>query len=157
MTLQETGKLCVFIRKTTHAWSKENENDFLETVKAWHECLKDVPYEMAMKSTREYIACNNFQPTIADVRKGFREWQEQQKELRAAYNDIYFSAIAHYPCYKDDAETRELFDQASKKSVSKARVLGNKLIDYVKENELTGNIDNIPTLKEWLKGEIESG
>lgn len=150
MTLQETGELCLFIRRTTHAWQKEDSGSFESIVRDWHECLKDVPYDLAKKSTIDYINTNSYQPTIADVRKLYHEQKEQQKELLLEYNNIYYSAIAHYPGYKDSEAERKEFDRITGYNRTKATRLSNKLIDYVRSCELAGK--EMPTLEEWLKG-----
>lgn len=150
MTLQETGELCLFIRRTTHAWAKEDNESFKAVVKDWHYCLKDVPYEMAKKSAVEHIAKNNYQPTIADVSKGYREYLEEQKAMRIEYNNIYYAAIANYPAYKDSREERMEFDRITKNSVGKAAKLSNMIVSFVREQE-KGKCE-FPSLEEWLKG-----
>ena len=150
MTLQETGELCLFIRRTTHAWAKEDSESFKAIVKDWHDCLEDVPYDMAKKSAVEYINENSFQPTIADVRKGYREYLEKQKAMRIEYNNIYYSAIANYPAYKDSREERIEFDRITKNSVGKAARLSNMIASFVREQE-KGKCE-FPALEEWLKG-----
>lgn len=157
MTKAEVAGIMVKAKDSFQKWRDIEKAEFAQMIVTWSEYLSDVPYETAKIAMDEYIKHNQYPPTIADIRKPHYDYLEKQKQTRIDYNNIYFSAIAHYPCYEDDAETRNLFNTASKKSVSKARALGNKLIEYVRENERTGNIDNIPTLKEWLKGEIESG
>lgn len=150
MTLQETGELCLFIRRTTHAWAKEDSESFMSIVRDWHDCLKDVPYDMAKKSAVEYISENSFQPTIADVRKCYREYLEQQKQLRQEYNNIYSAAISHYPCYEDTKEVRAEFDRITGKSVSKATRFSSILIDYVRGCEMAE--EYIPPILDWMKG-----
>ena len=149
MTLKETGELCLFIRRTTRAWSKEDNESFKAIVKDWHDCLEDVPYDMAKKSTVEYINENSFQPTIADVRKGYREYLENQKAMRIEYNNIYLSAISNYPCYMDSPEERAEFDRITGCSLRKATTLSNMIVDYVRRMEEEKGC--MPTLINWLK------
>lgn len=150
MTLQETGELCLFIRRTTHAWAKEDNESFKAVVKDWHYCLKDVPYEMAKKSAIEHIAKNNYQPTIADVSKGYREYLEEQKQLKREYNNIYYTAISFYPCYQDTPELKQEWNRLCGNNIPKANKLQNKIVNFVRERELAD--EYIPPILEWMKG-----
>lgn len=153
MTKKEVAKICVNIRKATNAWRNETADDFEETIGVWYECLKDMPYDMAEKALVDYLKRNTYPPAVADIYKPYKEYLEQQKAMRLEYNNIYYTAIAHYPCYKDSPEEREEFDRITGRSLSRATKLSNKLIDYVRSCELSD--EYIPPLEEWLK-EIDS-
>ena len=150
MTKKEVAKICLMIRKTTHAWKNESDDEFEQVVCMWYECLKDEPYEMAQKALQEYLQTNTYPPTVADIYKPYREWQDKQKELRIEYNNIYYSSIAHYPCYEDTKEVRAEFDRITGKSVSRATRFTSILIDYVRGCEMAE--EYIPPLLEWMKG-----
>ncbi len=149
MTLKETAQICVMIRKTTFAWKNETDDEFEEVVKLWHECLKDVPFEMAKKATMVYLQNNQYPPTVADIYRPYKEWQENQKVLRVEYNNIYLSAISNYPCYQDSPEERAEFDRITGCSLSKATTLSNMIVDYVRRMEEEKGC--MPTLINWLK------
>jgi len=150
MTLKEVAQICVLIRKTTFAWKNESDDGFEEIVNAWYECLQDEPYEMARKAAADYIKANNYPPTVADVYRPYREWKDRQHKLMIEYGNIYRAAIAYYPCYEDTSEVREEFDRIAGYSVSKAKVLNTRLLDFVRSKEKSG--EEIPPLIEWLKG-----
>lgn len=150
MTLKETAQICVKIRKTTFAWRNENENEFSKTIEAWYECLKDMPYEMAMKATNDYLQSNTYPPTVADIYKPYKEHLEEQKRLRVEYNNIYLTAISNYPCYEDTAEIRKEFQRITKNSISNAAAFSNTVISFVRGREKSG--EEIPPLIEWMKG-----
>ena len=150
MTLKEVAQICVMIRKTTFAWKNEKDDDFEEIVNAWYDCLKEEPFEMAKKAVTDYVRENNYPPTVADVYKPYKEWLENQKVLRIEYNNIYSTAISHYPCYEDTKEVRAEFDRITGKSVSKATRFTSILIDYVRGCEMAE--EYIPPILEWMKG-----
>lgn len=150
MTLKEVAQICVMIRKTTFAWKNETEDDFVDIVNAWYECLKDVPYEMAKKAVTDYVCKNNYPPTVADIYKPYKEHLEEQKRLRVEYNNIYLTAISNYPCYEDTAEIRKEFQRITKNSISNAAAFSNTVISFVRGREKSG--EEIPPLIEWMKG-----
>lgn len=150
MTLKETAQICVMIRKTTFAWKNETDDEFEEVVKLWHECLKEVPFEMAKKATMVYLQNNQYPPTVADIYRPYKEWQENQKVLRVEYNNIYLSAISNYPGYEDTAELRREFDRLAGNNLGKARKLQAMISEYVKDQELAD--EYIPPIIEWIKG-----
>lgn len=150
MTKKEVAQICVMIRKTTHAWKNETDDDFEQIVCMWFECLKDVPYEMAQRSLREYLQTNTYPPTVADIYKPYKEYLEEQKQLKREYNNIYYSAISFYPCYMDSPEERAEFDRITGKSVSNATRLSNMITAYVRQKEEEKGC--MPTLINWLKG-----
>lgn len=150
MTLKETARICATIRNATFAWRNQNEAEFTETIKVWYECLKDEPFDMGMSAVIEYIRQNSYPPTVADVYKPYKEYKENQKALRSEYNDIYYSAISHYPCYQDTQEERTEFDRITGKSVSNARKLARQIEEYVRDKEM--NHGCMPVLINYLKG-----
>ena len=155
MTLKETAQICVIIRKATNAWRNESAEDFRETVNVWYGCLKDMPYEMAQKTLQEYLQVNTYPPTVADIYRPYKQYLDEQKELRKEFNNIYLTAISYYPCYQDTAEVRKEFQRITKNSISKAAAFSTRVLSFVQGREKSG--EEIPPLIEWLKGieEIE--
>lgn len=153
MTKKEVAQICSTIRKTTFAWKNETDDVFEQIVYMWFDCLRDEPYDMAQKALQVYLQNNTYPPTVADIYRPYKEWLENQNELRFEYNTIYFSAIAHYPGYEDTEEVRKEFDRITGKSISKATRLSDKLIAFVKDQELSE--EYIPPIIDWLKG-VES-
>ena len=58
-----------------------------EQVSMWHQNLKDVPYETALRILGEHIATERFPPTIADFRSRIEDLESarRQKEETASY------------------------------------------------------------------------
>lgn len=150
MTKQETAELMVKAKDVFQKWKDIEKEEFARMILTWHEYLADVPNEIAKKAMADYVKENSYPPTIADIYKPYNEQKEQQKALLFEYNNIYYSAIAHYPGYKDSEAERKEFDRITGYNRTKATRLSNKLIDYVRSCELAGK--EMPTLEEWLKG-----
>ena len=150
MTLKEVAQICATIRKTTFAWRNENDKEFMETIKIWHECLKDVPFDMAMKATTEYLKDNSYPPTIADIYKPYKEYLEEKKEKNKRLREIYYRTIAYYPCYTDTPEMQNEWMRITGNDIGKAEQFKAQLIEYVIGCEMQW-IDPIP-FEEYMKG-----
>lgn len=150
MTKAQVAELMVKAKDSFQKWKEIDKAEFAQMIVTWHECLKDVPYEMAQKAMIDYIKENQYPPTIADIYEPYKKWLERQNELRIKYNNIYYKAISHYPCYQDTPEERKEFDRICGNNLNKATALSDKLIEFVKTREREKNC--IPTLINWLKG-----
>lgn len=150
MTLKEVAQICTTIRKATFAWRNESEQDFMETINVWYECLKDVPFDMAMKAATGYICENNYPPTVADIYKPYKEYLESKKEKNKTLREIYYNTIDHYPCYKDTREIQNEWMRITGNDIGKAEQFKTQLIEYVRGCEMQG-IDPIP-FEEYMKG-----
>lgn len=150
MTKKEVAQICVMIRKATNAWRNESPDDFEETINVWYECLKAEPFEMAQKALNDYLRENQYPPTVSDIYKPYKEWLERQAELKREYNNVYYNAIAYYPCYQDTREERAEFDRITGKSVRNARTLSRQIEVFVRDREESQSC--FPTLIDYLKG-----
>lgn len=150
MTLGETAKLCVLIRETTFAWKNESEEGFDEVIRNWHDCLEDVPYDMARKSAIEYIQHNQFAPKIADIYLPYQESIDNKKEKNKQLRKLYYDTISEYPCYKDTPEMQNEWMRICQNDIGKAEQFKQMLVDYVKDHDRK-KIDPIP-FEEYMKG-----
>lgn len=152
MTLKETATICAMIRKATFAWRNETEADFAETISIWHECLGDEPYEMARKAAAEYIRENNYPPTVADVYKPYKEYKEQRESDKKETINIYYRAIANYPCYEDtpDAQREYMRIIGKNPTPDKGMKFERDLIDFVRQHERERK--EVPPFIEYMKG-----
>lgn len=152
MTLKEVAQICATIRKATFAWRNESEKDFAETINVWFECLKDEPFDMAMKAATEYIRENNYPPTVADVYRPYKEYKEQTKADKRESINIYYRAISNYPCYEDTADTKREYMRilGDNPTPEKAMKFERDLIAFVRDHEVSE--EYIPPLIEYLKG-----
>lgn len=150
MTLKEVAQICTTIRKATFAWRNESDQDFMETINVWYECLKDVPFDMAMKAATEYICENNYPPTVADIYKPYKEYLEEKKEKNKHLREIYYRTIAYYPCYTDTPEMQNEWMRITGNDIDKAERFERQLIGFVKDHEMHG-IDPKP-FEEYMKG-----
>lgn len=150
MTKQQVAEMMVKAKDVFQKWKDIEKEDFARMILTWYEYLSDMPNEIAQKAMADYVKENSYPPTIADIRKPYKYYQEQQNTMRLEYNNIYYMAISHYPCYQDSPEERMEFDRITGKSVSKATKLSNKLIEFVREKETERGC--MPTLINWLKG-----
>lgn len=150
MTKEQVAEIMVMAKDSFQKWKDIETVEFVEMITTWSLCLDDIPYEMGKKSMIDYIKDNQYPPTIADIRKPYKEYLEQQEVLRREYNNIYYAAIANYPGYKDSREERIEFDRITSKSVSKATRLSNMIVLFVRQQEKDKG--EFPALEEWLKG-----
>ena len=150
MTKAEVAEIMVKTKDSFQKWKEIDKAEFAQMIVTWSECLEDVPYEFGRKGMIDYIKDNQYPPTIYDIRKPYKVFLEQQEVLKREYNNIYYSAIAYYPAYKDSREERIEFDRITKNSVGKAAKLSNMIVSFVREQE-KGRCE-FPTLEEWLKG-----
>ena len=150
MTFKETAKLCATIRKATFAWRNESDAEFMETIKIWHECLKEEPFDMAMKATMEYLTANNYPPTIADIYKPYKEYLEERHERNRRLREIYYDTIHHYPCNEDTPEMQNEWMRICGNDISKAERFRQMLVEYVKDHDRK-RIDPMP-FEEYMKG-----
>lgn len=150
MDKKQTAQLLMTIKTMYKRWFDGSKEEFALMIEFWHEALKDMPYEMAKKALVDFSKNSQYPPTIADIYKYQKDYLEEQKALRIEYNNIYYTAIAYYPCYEDTPEVRNEFDRITGKSVSKATRLSNTIHDYVRGCEM--NEEYIPPILEWLKG-----
>lgn len=150
MTKEEVVEIMLEAKDSFQRWRDIDNAEYARMCGTWYEMLNDVPYEMAKKAMVDYIKTNQYPPTIADIRKPYHEYLEEQKQLKREYNNIYYAAIANYPAYKDSREERMEFDRITKNSVGKAAKLSNMIVSFVREQE-KGRCE-FPTLEEWLKG-----
>jgi len=150
MTLKEVAQICATIRKTTFAWRNESEQDFMETIKVWYECLKDEPFDMAMKAAIDYVRENNYPPTIADIYRPYKESLDDKKEKNKQLRKLYYDTISYYPCYFDTPEMQNEWMRICQNDIRKAERFERMLIEYVKSCEMNG-IDPKP-FEEYMKG-----
>jgi len=150
MEIKETAELCLSIRQATHAWAKESDDAFEQIVRVWHDCLKDVPFDMAKKALNEYLVNNTYPPTIADIYKPYKEYLENRKEKNKQLREIYYRTIAYYPCYTDTPEIQNEWMRITGNDIEVALRFERWLIDFVRQSEIS-NADFKP-FEEFMKG-----
>lgn len=150
MEIKQTAMLCIKIRQATHAWSRESNEAFQQIVQLWHDCLKEMPYEMADKALSDYLRNNTYPPTIADIYKPYKEYLESKKEKNKTLREIYYNTIDHYPCYADTREIQNEWMRITGNDIGKAEQFKAQLVEYVRGCEMQG-IDPIQ-FEEYMKG-----
>lgn len=150
MELKETAQLLMSIKTTYNRWFDGDKEEFGKLIEFWHKALRDVPYEVAQKALVDFSKESQYPPTIADIYKPYKEYLEEQKQLKREYNNIYYTAISFYPCYQDTPELKNEWNRLCGNNIPKANRLMNKIIDFVREQELAD--EYIPPILEWMKG-----
>lgn len=150
MTKEEVVEIMLEAKDSFQRWRDIDNAEYARMCGTWYEMLNDVPYEMAKKAMVDYIKTNQYPPTIADIRKPYHEYLEEQKQLKREYNNIYYTAISFYPCYQDTPELKNEWNRLCGNNIPKANKLQNKIVNFVRERELAD--EYIPPILEWMKG-----
>lgn len=150
MELKETAQLLMSIKTTYNRWFDGDKEEFGKLIEFWHKALRDVPYEVAQKALVDFSKESQYPPTIADIYKPYKEYLEEQKQLKREYNNIYYTAISFYPCYQDTPELKNEWNRLCGNNIPKANKLQNKIVNFVRERELAD--EYIPPILEWMKG-----
>ena len=150
MTKAEVAEIMIKAKDNFQKWRDIEKPEFAQMIVTWSEYLSDVPYEIAKNAMADYIKHNQYQPTVSDIRKPYHEYLEEQKQLKREYNNIYYTAISFYPCYQDTPELKNEWNRLCGNNIPKANRLMNKIIDFVREQELAD--EYIPPILEWMKG-----
>lgn len=151
MTKAETAEIMVKAKDSFQKWRDISKVEFAQMIVTWHELLEDMPYEMAKQTMSDYIRENNYPPTVADIYRPYKEYKEQVKTDRKEAIEIYYRAIAYYPCYKDTPDAqREFIRIMGNPTPRKAEKFERDLIKFVREREMSE--EYIPPLIEYMKG-----
>ena len=65
-----------------------------EQVVFWHQHLKDVPYETALRILNDHIATERFPPTIADFRSRIEDLESSRRQKEET--ETYFSRLEEW-------------------------------------------------------------
>lgn len=68
MTRAEVAKMFLIL---THTYPNFTADE--DKIIVWHECLKDYPFDQAMKNLREHINTCKYLPTVSEIRKPLRD------------------------------------------------------------------------------------
>jgi hypothetical protein len=152
MTKAETAEIMVKAKDSFQKWRDISKVEFAQMIVTWHELLEDMPYEMAKQAMSEYIRENNYPPTVADIYRPYKEYKDQLKADKREAINIYYRAIANYPCYEDTPEIQSEYMRIIGKTPDpdKARRFETRLIAFVRKHEESK--EPIPPLIKYLKG-----
>lgn len=101
-----------------------------ETVKLMYSMVEDLEYNKAKVAVTNYIKCNKFSPTIADIREEYDRIATSEKKEYAEINRFYEQARAYYPGSGEIGYgKKEFFEKA--KTPEQAERLYNAIVRYV--------------------------
>ncbi len=123
----------------------------------WLRLLEDLDAKHVRKSVDEYVRNNEYQPTIADIRKGCEKILEKESGLRLEMREAFDLAKGVYPCSRIEKDTMAYWNRLTagdtwEERVQKAKTLTANIVSYVRDAELKGNINNIPSFTGCLRG-----
>lgn len=69
MTEKETVKIITFLANNYTEIKNRTKEEKQTMIKVWHECLKDLDYEIVLEAIKKTIMKSKFIPTIAEIRE----------------------------------------------------------------------------------------
>lgn len=151
MDKKETAKLLMTIKTSYKRFFDGGKEEFIQMVEIWQEMLEDEPYEMAKQALVDFSRVSPFPPTIADIYRPYKDMLAKREVDKRESINIYYRAIANYPCYKDTADAQKEFMRIlGNPDPEKAEKFERDLIKFVREREMSE--EYIPPLIEYMKG-----
>lgn len=120
----------------------------------WYEHLKGFKAFTVRMAADDYIDHNKYQPSISDL---YEICEKYESKYRSEMREIFEDAKGTYPCPNVTQEAVDAWNEITasedwSERAEKARALQKRIIRFVREHELDGTIDDIPTLTECLRG-----
>lgn len=124
----------------------------------WYECLKDLRADVLREAVINYAKKNEYPPTVAALRKEYRDAAETEKDYRAELKRIYDITVSVYPSAKDNDLTRKLYADCLEKVTRKSRLefarnFLQKTCLFVKNCENSG-CSTIPDFTQFLREDM---
>lgn len=110
----------------------------ITAVDVWYDNLGDIDFEDAKKATTIAIQRSEFPPSIAEIRKAYKEIEDKRKEIKSAIRQEYEATRSYYPSCGEYNNGWKEFQERSNGDRDRAKKLHIALIDYVREMEKTG-------------------
>ena len=153
MTREEWKQAAIFL-KTVYP-----RDGFLPDVAAmniWYEMLEDLDGALVKESITRYAKSSPYPPTIADIRKNCEEKILRDARYKSEMRDIFDFAKGVYPSSKVEKDTMEYWNKLTADKnwsmrVEKARSLSSEIATYVRDAEINGQINYIPSFTEYLR------
>ena len=73
MNKQETTQIIILIAGNYQTVAEKTKEQKQMMINTWYECLKDLPYDVILSSTKKCIIQSPYPPTVYDVRKNATE------------------------------------------------------------------------------------
>lgn len=102
MNKQDFGKLVIAIR------GAYRDKDFLKnsvSMEMWYECLKDIPYEVAVAAVRIHMMTSKWTPTIAELREQVADIQADKTDWSDGWQEV-LTAVRRFG-YMNESEAME--------------------------------------------------
>lgn len=94
MTKDEWGKI---VKRICDFYPRSNFMDKQDVFDAWYSLLEDLEFPAAMRAVENYAKENQYPPTIADIRQGYKVLWDDYKAFIRDCKDIYCIAADYYP------------------------------------------------------------
>lgn len=153
MTREEWKQGAIFL-KTVYPRS-----DFLNSeaaVNIWYSMLEDLDGTLVEESIKKYAMTSQFPPTVADIRKGCENILDKEARLRGEMREIFMFAKGVYPASRVEKHTMDYWNKLTagatwEERVEKSKVLRTEIATFVRDAEINGEINEIPTFNDYLR------
>jgi len=157
MTREEWKQGAIFL-KTVYP-----REDFLidqSAMEVWYNLLEDLDGTLVEESIRAYAKTSPYPPTVADIRNGCERILDRESKLRREMREAFDFAKGVYPCSKVEKNTMAYWNKLTagatwEQRVEKAKMLRTEIATFVRDAEINGEINNIPTFTEYLRKQTD--
>ena len=156
MTRNEWAEIVKKIRAMFPQSSFMNDQEVFDV---WFEMLEDLEFPATMRSVENYAKENQYPPTIADIRQGYKVLWDGYKAFVNNCKDVFCLATSYYPGMnmKLENEQFEVFlgwlkKFPQKEWMAKTYKFKEKAIAYVKDCEI--NHKDPMDFKDYLNEQI---
>ena len=128
-----------------------------EKAELWFRLLGDLDYELVREAADNHMKRSSYSPTIADIRNACEEIIERDDRYITAMREIFNYALGIYPEARVEKDTMGYWDKLTANSswqtrVEKAKALSSNIATFIRDSEINGQINEIPTFTDYLKG-----
>lgn len=126
-----------------------------DTLDLWFRFLHGIDAMVVQEAVDEYIAASKYPPTIADIRNSCEIIIDRSSGYRMQMREIFDFAKGVYPSSKINKQTMAYWNKLTADKnwsmrVEKAQKLSSEIATYVRDAEINGQINEIPSFTEYL-------
>lgn len=126
----------------------------------WFELLEDLDGVLVEEAVKAFVKTSPYPPTIADIRNGCEAIINREYRLRREMREIFDFAKGVYPASLVEKNTMAYWNKLTEgksweQRVEKARILRTEIATFVRDAEINGEINNIPTFTQYLRSLIK--
>lgn len=136
------------------AYPQENFLADTKTLNLWLGMLQDFDARRLDRAVDRYIKRERYRPMIADLRNEYNAVLSHERQVSARATEIYAETVGAYP--SADANDDETFNVwasilQNKNGIATAEIIRDKTYAFVRESELNGQVNDLPTFRQFLE------